>query len=111
MREQLINKVLEQIKRDVLEHDLTAIEDLLSNVDENFLMAYLPENSLVPLYYTYDKEYNILKVYYIERNKPKLLYEFDVESDANISEEIDACLENNFPNNFDESTTFYYEEL
>ena len=43
MREKLIDQVLEQIKKDILENDLTAIETLIEKIDENSLMAFLPE--------------------------------------------------------------------
>ena len=43
MREKLIDQVLEQIKKDIYENDLTAIETLIEKIDENSLMAFLPE--------------------------------------------------------------------
>ena len=42
-REQLINRVLAQILRDVESRDLTAIEELLGHVPDQALIAYLPE--------------------------------------------------------------------
>lgn len=43
-REQLIDKVLEQIKRDVNNADLTAIAELLERVDEVYLIGFLSED-------------------------------------------------------------------
>lgn len=43
-KQKLIDAVLEQIKIDVNNSDLTAIEELLKNVDNLFLFGYLPEN-------------------------------------------------------------------
>lgn len=37
------DRVLEQIKKDVLNGDMTAIEELISNVERYFLIDYLPE--------------------------------------------------------------------
>ena len=42
MNERLIAAVIEQIKEDLLVGDLTAIEELLENLSEEFLLAYLP---------------------------------------------------------------------
>ena len=39
----LIDKVLEQIKEDVINGDVTAIEELLKNVPIEILKSYLPE--------------------------------------------------------------------
>ena len=42
-REELVNRVLNQIVRDVESRDVTAIEELLGNVPDDVLVAYLPE--------------------------------------------------------------------
>ena len=42
-REKLINEVLKQVLKDVENLDLTAIEELIKNVPDTALMAYLPE--------------------------------------------------------------------
>lgn len=41
----LINKVIENIKKDIRNGDVTAVEELLSFLPENALMAYLPEEN------------------------------------------------------------------
>jgi hypothetical protein len=41
-REELIDKVLEEIVRDVYAGDLTAIEELLRTAHNDDLLAYLP---------------------------------------------------------------------
>ncbi len=43
MDQELIDKVLEQIKEDVSLGDLTAVEELIKAVPEENLKAYLPE--------------------------------------------------------------------
>jgi len=43
MRVELINKVLEQIKKDLEAGDVTALEVLLGEVSEKNLRSYLPE--------------------------------------------------------------------
>lgn len=40
----LIERVLEQIKTDVYEDDVTAIEEMLNVIPEEVLIAYLPES-------------------------------------------------------------------
>lgn len=42
-REELINEVLNQILQDAKDFDLTAIEELIKNIPDEALMAYLPE--------------------------------------------------------------------
>jgi hypothetical protein len=42
-REDLIDKVLDQMLTDIEGGDLTAIEELLKNVSDETLIAYLPE--------------------------------------------------------------------
>jgi len=42
-REELINEVLNQILQDVKDFDLTAIEELIKDIPDTTLMAYLPE--------------------------------------------------------------------
>jgi hypothetical protein len=42
--DKLIDVVLEQIKKDVAEGDMTSIEELLRNTSEVTLLAYLPED-------------------------------------------------------------------
>jgi hypothetical protein len=41
----LIDRVLEQIQKDIEDGDLTAIEELLTYVPYTYLTNYLPENS------------------------------------------------------------------
>ena len=41
--EQLIEQVVEQIRRDIDQGDYTALEELLSFVPEQYLRGYLPE--------------------------------------------------------------------
>jgi len=43
MNQQLIDDVLNQILQDVKDFDLTAIEELIKNIPEKVLIAYLPE--------------------------------------------------------------------
>jgi len=43
MNQQLIDDVLNQILQDVKDFDLTAIEELIKNIPEEVLIAYLPE--------------------------------------------------------------------
>jgi len=43
MNQQLIENVLNQIKQDVEWGDFTAIEELIKNIPEDVLKAYLPE--------------------------------------------------------------------
>jgi hypothetical protein len=43
MSTKLIDQVLEQIQQDVMEGDLTAIEELLTHVPIGILIGYLPE--------------------------------------------------------------------
>lgn len=43
-RQDLIDAVLEEIKSDVSKGDVTAIECLISNLDDETLKAYLPES-------------------------------------------------------------------
>ena len=43
MRVELINKVLEQIKKDLEAGDVTALEVLLGEVSEKSLRGFLPE--------------------------------------------------------------------
>ena len=42
-KEELVDAVLEQIKKDVAEGDVTAIEELLLFLDNKKLISYLPE--------------------------------------------------------------------
>jgi D-ribose pyranose/furanose isomerase RbsD len=44
-RKELINEVLTQILQDVKNFDLTAIEELILNIPDEALMAYLPEET------------------------------------------------------------------
>ena len=44
-RKELINEVLNQILQDVKNFDLTAIEELILNIPDEALMAYLPEET------------------------------------------------------------------
>ena len=43
MNQQLIDDVLNQILQDVKDFDFTAIEELIKNIPEEVLKAYLPE--------------------------------------------------------------------
>jgi hypothetical protein len=43
MNQQLIDDVLNQILQDAKDFDLTAIEELIKNIPEDVLKAYLPE--------------------------------------------------------------------
>jgi hypothetical protein len=43
MKQQFIDDVLNQILQDVKDFDLTAIEELIKNIPEEVLIAYLPE--------------------------------------------------------------------
>lgn len=43
MNQQLIDDVLNQILQDVKDFDLIAIEELIKNIPEEILKAYLPE--------------------------------------------------------------------
>ena len=43
MNQQLIDDVLNQILQDVRNFDLTAIEELIKNIPQEVLTAYLPE--------------------------------------------------------------------
>jgi hypothetical protein len=43
MNQDLVDQVLEQIKRDVEMDDMTAIEELIKDIPEENLNAYLPE--------------------------------------------------------------------
>ena len=43
MNESLINAVIEQIQIDISDGDLTAIEELLGHVKEEFLIGFLSE--------------------------------------------------------------------
>jgi hypothetical protein len=42
-KESLINEVVSQIKKDLKEKDETAIHEMLTFMDHNILMNYLPE--------------------------------------------------------------------
>jgi hypothetical protein len=44
-KEQLIDRVLDQIAHDVRIRDFTAIAELLEHVPENILEGYLPEDA------------------------------------------------------------------
>lgn len=43
-RQDLIEKVLEQIELDVSNNDFMALEELLDNMSDEFLKGYLPED-------------------------------------------------------------------
>jgi hypothetical protein len=43
MNQQLIDQVLEQMLQDILNADFTAIEELIKNIPDEVLIAYLPE--------------------------------------------------------------------
>jgi len=42
----LINAVIDEIKRDILDEDTIALESLLESIDVNILSAYLSEEKL-----------------------------------------------------------------
>jgi hypothetical protein len=42
-KQKLIDKVIEKIKEDIQNEDLTAIDELLNFVDEKYLIGFLPE--------------------------------------------------------------------
>lgn len=44
-RQELIDKVIDQINYDVVSGDVSAIEELLKFVDSKYLMGYLPGNT------------------------------------------------------------------
>lgn len=44
-REQLLDRVFDQVQEDMRNGDFTAIEELLSNLPDDVLQAYLPEES------------------------------------------------------------------
>jgi hypothetical protein len=54
---ELIDKVLEQIKKDVAIGDMTAIKELLSEVSEKNLFSFLPDY-LTLMLVEYEKEKN-----------------------------------------------------
>ena len=45
MNQQLIDDVLNQILQDVKDFDLIALEELIKNIPEEVLKAYLPEEA------------------------------------------------------------------
>lgn len=45
MNEELFDKVLEQLKRDIICKDYTAIDELLRTVPEDVLIAFLAEDA------------------------------------------------------------------
>jgi hypothetical protein len=45
-RQVVVDKVLDQIKDDVLDNDFTAIEELLKDVPLEQLIGYLPEGTI-----------------------------------------------------------------
>ena len=42
-KQELVDKVLKQIKKDIENGDVSAIDEMLLSVDEESLKAYLPE--------------------------------------------------------------------
>lgn len=44
-REQLLDRVFDQVQEDMRNGDFTAIEELLSNLPDDVLIAYLPEEN------------------------------------------------------------------
>lgn len=44
-REQLLDRVFDQLQEDMRNGDFTAVEELLSNLPDDVLKAYLPEVS------------------------------------------------------------------
>lgn len=44
-REELLDRVFDQMMEDMRNGDLTAIEELLSNLSDDVLIAYLPEET------------------------------------------------------------------
>jgi len=45
-KESLINEVISQIKKDLKEKDETAIHEMLTFLDHNILMGFLPEEEV-----------------------------------------------------------------
>jgi hypothetical protein len=43
LKQELVNRVIYQIQCDLEDRDTTAIEELLSKLDDEYLIAYLPE--------------------------------------------------------------------
>lgn len=46
-KEELVELVIEQIKKDIEAEDVTALEELLLSVSQDRLIAYLPEENRV----------------------------------------------------------------
>jgi hypothetical protein len=46
LKSDLIDLVIAQIKRDILDEEIGALEELLQNIDEQNLKNYLPEKEI-----------------------------------------------------------------
>lgn len=44
-KQELVDAVIEEIKRDIADNDWTAIDALLYNVDRGLLQSFLPEDN------------------------------------------------------------------
>ena len=49
INQRLIDTVIDQIKEDVAAGDFTAIDEMLKNIDQKDLRAYLPEETVTRL--------------------------------------------------------------
>ncbi len=49
INQRLIDTVIDQIKEDVAAGDFTAIDEMLKNIDQKHLRAYLPEATVTRL--------------------------------------------------------------
>jgi hypothetical protein len=47
LKQELVNRVIYQIQCDLEDRDTTAIEELLSKLDDQYLIAYLPEADIL----------------------------------------------------------------
>jgi hypothetical protein len=61
MKKSLIDKVVEQVEKDVMDGDLTAIYELLSKLPEKYLLGYLPMDLQIDLH---DPEIGVEQIRY-----------------------------------------------
>ena len=71
LNESLIDAVLEQIKKDVRDGDLTAIEELLIRLPHHRLVGYLPEDQWI----NHPKEQDDVQVWHHRPRKVDLQYD------------------------------------
>ena len=114
-KSELIKLVIERIKKDLSENETYPLECLLSDISEEHLEYFI---TLRTLYYSVKLEtvehgeYVLISVYYIEKNKLKLLCEITKREHFSEIEEIETYLEYNFPHDkFHDSTTFIFEKI